>query len=254
MRKQLLLCAVGVLASSALAGCEPYYYGPGYYGYGGYQYPYYGYGAYGAYPPPPAAYAAPQYPMPPSAVPQPPSQTSGNFATDMAMSARYEIESAQLAAERGASPQIRQFATRIIAGNAALNRDLLTAMQRSGAPVMPTPALDQAHQALIGDLNAVQGPEFDRRYATQQVMAHRETIATLQNYIQTGDNPALRQFALQTLPAAQAGLQLAERLPGAAMAYTGPIYPEICPKGVLWPFVREPGDCPTDVERFSPYR
>jgi hypothetical protein len=24
-----------------------------------------------------------------------------------------------------------------------------------------------------------------------------------------------------------------------------------CHKGLLWPFVREPGDCPTDAERFS---
>jgi len=253
MRRQLLCGVVGILAASALVGCEPYYYGPGYYGYNGYQYPYSGYGAYGAYPPAQAPFYMPPYAPPQSAMPQV-SQLSQNFVTNMAITARYEIESAQLAAQRGASPQIRQFAERMIAGNTALNQGLLAAMQRSGTPGMAPPALDQAHQAMIGDLNAVQGPEFDRRYVTQQVMAHRDTIAALQNYIQTGDNPALRQFAVQTLPAAQAGLQLAERLPGAVMAYSGPIYPEVCHKGLLWPFMRESGDCPTDVERFSPYR
>ena len=28
-------------------------------------------------------------------------------------------------------------------------------------------------------------------------------------------------------------------------------YPAICRKGVLWPFIREPGDCPTDVEKYG---
>lgn len=36
---------------------------------------------------------------------------------------------------------------------------------------------------------------------------------------------------------------------------TGPVavVPVPCRKGVLWPFVREPGDCPTDAEKFSQY-
>jgi len=79
MRRQFLYGAIVVLASSALAACEPYYYGP--YGYGAYG-PYgygaygpYGYGAYGPYggypPPPPPPNAAPP-PAPNSAVPAPP--------------------------------------------------------------------------------------------------------------------------------------------------------------------------------------
>jgi putative membrane protein len=250
MGRQLLCGAVGILASLALAACQPYYYGQGYYGYGGYQYPYYGNGAYGPYaPPPPPPNAAPQSAL------QQPSQVSENFVTNMALTARYEVEAGQLAAQRSGSPQIRQFADRLIAGNTALNQGLMAATQRSGIPVTTPAALDPGHQAMISDLSAVQGPEFDRRYAAQQVTAHRDTIALLQNYIQIGDNPALRQFALQTLPEAQAGLQLAQRLPGTAMAL-GPtvIEPENCHKGLLWPFFREPGDCQTDVERFSIYR
>ncbi len=55
MRRQFLCGAAAILATLALAGCDPYYYGygygPGYYGYGGYG-PY-AYGPYGAPPPPP---------------------------------------------------------------------------------------------------------------------------------------------------------------------------------------------------------
>lgn len=250
MRRQVFCGAVGILASLAVAACEPYY-GRGY-GYG-YQYPYYGYGAYGAngaygpynaYPPAP----------PPYAVPQSLSQTSYNFVINLALNDSYEIEAGRLAAQRSASPQVRQFADRLVAGNTTVTQDLTAALQRNGTQVVTPAALDPRHQAMIGDLSAVQGPEFDRRYAVQQVAVHREEVAMLQNYLQNGDSPALRQFAQKTLPEVQAGLQMAQTLPGAAglalSLYSGP---ETCGKSLLWPFVREPGDCRTDVEKFSSY-
>ena len=300
MRRQWLCGAIVILGCTALAACQPYYYGygRGYYGYNPYGYspygynPYgyspYGYNPYGAYPPPPAQaqsgsnpnaaypppppppppapYAAPQPPPPvpyvapqppppaPYAVPQSLSQISNDFVQNLALNNRYEIESGRLAAQRSASPQVRQFADRMVAGNTSVTQVLTDALQRNGTPVALPAALDQRHEALIGDLNAVQGPEFDRRYAIQQVVAHREAIALLQNYVAYGDNPALRQIARRTLQAALAGWQLAQRLPGAAGA------PPVgraaanfadCQKGVLWPFVREAGDCPTDAETFN---
>ena len=297
MRSHWLRGAIVILGCTALAACEPYYYGygRGYYGYNPYGYSPYGYSPYGyapyvynpygaypppqapyvsnpnaAYPPPPpppsAPYAAPQPPPPaPYAAPQPPppapyvaprslSQISNDFAQNLALNSRYEIESGRLAAQRSASPQVRQFAERMVGGNTSVTQVLTDALQRNGTPVATPAALDQRHEAMISDLNAVQGPEFDRRYAIQQVVAHREVIALLQSYVANGDNPALRRIAQRTLQAALAGWQLAQRLPGAAGA------PPIgraaanfanCDKGVLWPFVREAGDCPTDVERFS---
>jgi putative membrane protein len=207
MRRQLFCGAVGILTALSVSACEPYYYGQGYYGYNGYQYPYYGYGAYGAYAPPPAPA--------PYAVPQSLSQTSYNFVINLALNNSYEIEAAQLAAQRSGSPLVRQFAERVVSGNTTVNQDLTAALQRNGTPVVTPAALDPRHQAMIGDLSTAQGPEFDRRFVIQQVVAHREAIAMLQNYAQNGDNPALRQLAQTTLQAAQAGLQQIQRFPGA---------------------------------------
>jgi predicted outer membrane protein len=275
MRGHWLCGAIAVLGCAALTACAPYNYGygRGYYGYSPYGYAPYGYNPYGAYPPPPppqapydnnpnGAYPSPPPPAPyavppppgPYAAPQSLSQMSNDFVQNLALNSSYEIESGRLAAQRGAAPQVRQFADRMVAGNTAVTQVLMDALQRSGTPVATPAALDQRHEAMISDLNAVQGPEFDRRYAIQQVVAHREEIALLQNYVQNGDNPVLRQIAQRTLQAALAGWQLAQTLPGAAEA--PPIGPAAasyanCHKGVLWPFVREAGDCPTDAERFS---
>lgn len=211
MRRQFFCGAVVILASLPVLACAPYYYGRGYYGaygYGPYQYPYYGYDAYGPpyAPPPPAPYA----------VPQSLSQTSYNFVINLALNNAYEIQAGQLAARRSGLPQIRQFAARVVSGNSMVDQDLKTALQRNGTPVVTPAALDPHHLAMINDLSVVQGPEFDRRYVVQQIAAHQEAIALLQNYIQNGDSPGLRQLAQQTLQAARAGLQTLRMLPGAA--------------------------------------
>ncbi len=203
MRKQLLCCAIGILTSSALVACEPYYHGR-YYPYDPYGPPP-GFGPYGPYPP-----------ARPCNVPQSLSQTSYDFVINLALSNSYQIEAGRLARLRSASSQVRQFAERVIVGNTTVTRNLMATLQRNGTSVVTPRALDPHHQSMIGDLSMVQGANFDQRYIVQQVLQHRETIAMLQNYVQNGDNPALRQLAQQTLPAAQAGLQLVQTFPGAA--------------------------------------
>lgn len=261
MRKQMLWGAIAILAAT-LSGCQPYGYGygNGYYGYNAYgpnAYGPYPNGAYGAYPN--GAYGGYAPPAPAYAVPQPLSQASYNFVVNAALDEAYEIQAGTLAQQRGASRQIRQFAGEVVNGNSQLTQRMATVLQKNGTPVTIPESLDPQHQTMLNDLTAAQGPEFDRRYAIQQVVARQQAIAMLQNYAQTGDNPALRQFAQQTLPAAQAGLRLAQTLPGAAGAppaqYSGlpATYAATCSKGVLWPFVREPGDCPTDAEKASSY-
>lgn len=209
MQKQLFSGTIVILASFALSGCDPYYYGQGYNAYysdNGYQYRYARYGAYGGYSLRPAPYA----------VPQSLSQMSYNFVINLALNNSYEIDAGQLAVQRSTSTQVRQSANRLVAGNIAVDQDLIDVLQRNGTPVVRPAVLDPQHQAMISDLSAVQGSEFDRRFAVQQVVAHREAIAILGNYIRNGDNQALRRLAQQTLLAAQEGLQLAQRLPGAA--------------------------------------
>lgn len=208
MRRQLFCGAIGILASLTLVGCDPYYYSRGYYGYGygPYQYPYYGYDVNGGYTFQQARYA----------IPQSLSQTSYNFAINLALNNAYQIDAGQLAAQRSAYPQVRQFANRVVSGNATVDQDLTAALQRNGTPVVRPAALDPRHQAMIDDLTTAQGPEFDRRFVVQQVAVHREAITLLQNYARNGDNPALRQLAQRSLQAAQAGLQSLRTLPGAA--------------------------------------
>lgn len=223
MRRQWLCGAIVILGSAALVACEPY----GYNGYNGYnryngygpygQAPYgqgpYGYGPYGAYPGAPMA-----VPMAPATymVPQSLSQASYNFIINAALSDSYEVQAGQLAAQRSGTQQVRDFAARMVRDHTTTTQQLSMVLQTNGTPVVTPAALDPQHVTMINDLSVAQGPDFDRRYAIQQVSAHRAAVALLQNYAQSGDNPALRQWATQTLPMVQEHLRLAQMLPGAA--------------------------------------
>lgn len=214
MRRQLLCGAIVVLGSVALVACEPYGYGYNRYGYGPYGGgPYgagpYGYGPYGGYP------AAPGMAPATYTVPQSLSQASYNFVINAALSDSYEIQAGRMAAQRGASQQVRDFADRMVRDHTMTTQQLTMVLQNNGTPVMTPAALDPRHVAMVNDLAVAQGADFDRRYAIQQVTAHREAVALLQNYAQSGDNPALRQWAMQILPTVQDHLRMAQMLPGA---------------------------------------
>src|SRR5205823_2954043 len=174
------------------------------------------------------------------------SQTSYDFVVNLALDEAYQVQAGTIARQRATSQQIRRYADQLVEGNTILTQRLGAVLQNNGTPVQIPAALDPQHQTMINDLNVAQGPDFDRRYIVQQVVAHQQALGMLQNYARSGDNPALRQFAQQTLPTVQAGLRLAQGLPGAAASNL-----PTCQKGLLWPFIRDYGDCPTDAERFS---
>jgi putative membrane protein len=191
-------------------GAAPYAAGP----YGGAPY---GAAPYAGAPYAAGPYRAGQYMAPASyAAPQALSRASYDFVTNAALSDLYEIQAGNLARSRGTSPAVRQFADRMVRDHTVTSQQMMATLQGNGTPILTPQALDPRHQSMVAELQTAQGADFDRRYAMQQVMAHREAVNLLQNYAQTGDNPALKQLAQQTLPMVQDHLRTAQTLPGAA--------------------------------------
>src|SRR5215469_13770666 len=141
LRTRLFFGAINILSFLTLIGCNPYYY-QSYYPYDPYGPPPVYAAVYGAYP------QAARYSVPPSL-----SQTSYNFAVNLALSDSYDIKAGQLARLRSRSPEIRRFAGRAVAGNTTITRNLTTTMQRSGTPLAMPSALDPHHQSMIDDLS-----------------------------------------------------------------------------------------------------
>ena len=140
--------------------------------------------------------------------------TAAAFARTAAMSDLYEIEASRLAEQRSQNAQVKQFAQHMLRDHQKTTNELkgmLPQLQGVSAQQMPT-GLDQQHQALVQQLQAAQGAEFDRVFARQQLQSHQTAVELFRAYAQSGDNAQLKQWAAQTLPSLEEHLRQAQQL------------------------------------------
>ena len=120
---------------------------------------------------------------------------AAGFAQAVAAADLYEIESARLAASKTGSPAVKAFAQHLVADHEKSSADLKAAAAKANPPVTVAPALDAEKQAMLGELKAANGPDFDRRFIDQQTNAHQKTLQLLRNYVGGGDSQPLKDFA-----------------------------------------------------------
>ena len=121
---------------------------------------------------------------------------AAGFANAVAASDLYEIESSALAREKASSAELRSFAQRLEREHRASSDQL----KQAAAGLTVSPALDPEQQAMIDELKAASGAEFDGKYLGQQRLAHQKTLMLLQNYAGAGDNDSLKAFAEKARP------------------------------------------------------
>ena len=120
---------------------------------------------------------------------------AAGFAKAVAASDLYEIESARLAASKTGSAGVKAFAQHLIIDHEKSTADLKAAVAKASPPVTVTPALDAEKQAMLDELKAVNGPDFDRRFIDQQTTAHQKALQLLRNYVGGGQAQPLKDFA-----------------------------------------------------------
>lgn len=118
----------------------------------------------------------------------------------------FEIESSKLALDKASADDVKTFAQQMIddhtkageAFKAALEKVQTTsAIQAAGSP------MDAKAQGMLDELKAASGDDFQARYIMMQADAHKETVALFTAYANSGDDPALKEFAKATLPVLQ---------------------------------------------------
>lgn len=126
--------------------------------------------------------------------------TTANYVIKAAMSDMYEIEAGNMAADKGQSPQTRQFGKMMVNDHTKSSQDMKAVLEQA-PPASPPPArLDAQHQAMLDRLESAEGEAFDREYTIQQMNAHRTALALHEGYANTGEAPALKAFAQKVLP------------------------------------------------------
>jgi putative membrane protein len=130
------------------------------------------------------------------------------FATEAAHGGLAEVQMGQLALQKASSPQVKEFAQRMVTDHTQANQDLMQ-LGKSENLTLPT-QLDAKHKSEMDRLSAMSGNAFDAAYMQHMVQDHKKTVADFQKQAQSGSDPALKTFAQKYLPIIQQHLQMAE--------------------------------------------
>jgi putative membrane protein len=139
------------------------------------------------------------------------SPATEDFVKQAAMSDMFEIQSSQLAEERGNAAE-KSFAATMIKDHEKTTSDLKS-MVSAGELKMTLPnALDSSHQSKIDKLKSLKGADFSSRYESDQVSGHKDAVSLFERYAKGGDNSELKDWAGKTLPALKHHLDMAKEL------------------------------------------
>ncbi len=149
-----------------------------------------------------------------AAAAQPPPVSPTAFAETVASSHEFEILEGETAIAQSRDPRVRAFAQQMIQDHGRASQALIQAVATSSlqSPVMAVNA-DQAR--LLSGLQGLKGIEFDRLYATHQILAHQEALTVKQSYAIRGLDLNLKQAAGAAIPLIQHHLDMAQQLRAA---------------------------------------
>jgi putative membrane protein len=136
------------------------------------------------------------------------SSSDRTFATEAAQGGLAEVELGQLAVQKATSPQVKQFAQRMVTDHSKANRDL-EQLAKSENLDLPT-QVDAKQKSEMDRLRGMSGSAFDAAYMQQMVQDHQKDVSEFQKQAQSGGDPALKGFAQKYLPTLQQHLQMAQ--------------------------------------------
>ena len=139
------------------------------------------------------------------------SPTTADFVKEAAISDMFEIQSSQLAQERGNTPE-KTFAATMIKDHTKTSDDLKSMVASGDVKAELPTALDSSKQSEIDKLKSLKGADFSSRYDDDQVSGHKDAVSLFERYSKSGENPKLKDWAGKTLPTLRHHLEMAQDL------------------------------------------
>lgn len=138
------------------------------------------------------------------------------FLREAAAASRFQGEAARLVLGKSTDPAVRSLATALGSHHSASGDDLLRMLHRRG---MAAPMLENAQRRTLTRLVRLQGAKLDRAYLTEvAVQAQHAAVEEYERASGEVQDPSLRQWLAQGVPALRRQLASAERLAAAGAA------------------------------------
>jgi putative membrane protein len=131
-----------------------------------------------------------------------------DFIKEAAMSDMLEIEAAKIAQQKGNATE-KTFAAQMITDHTKTSSELKGMVSGDMKAALPN-ALDDSSQKKLDKLRDAKPEDFAAEYDPMQVNAHKDATSLFERYAKGGDDPKLKDWAGQTLPALQHHLEMAQ--------------------------------------------
>ncbi|MGF6756671.1 putative membrane protein [Paraburkholderia sp. GAS42] len=133
------------------------------------------------------------------------------FVQDASQAGATEMAASKLALKNSSDPQVKQFATQMIADHSKLARNLDVVVAKKGLKAPPS-----ADSAVVGKLQGLKGADFDQAYvADVAVSGHQKAVELFQKESESGTDQQLKAAATKALPMIQHHLAMAQQLGNA---------------------------------------
>jgi putative membrane protein len=131
-----------------------------------------------------------------------------DFMTKAAIGGMEEVQLGRMAAQKGASNDVKQFGQRMVDDHSRANSELMSLAAQKNV-TLPT-TLDQQHQDDVDRLTKLSGAAFDREYMTMMVKDHIEDVSEFERESASGSDADVKAWAGRTVPTLRQHLQMAQ--------------------------------------------
>lgn len=123
-----------------------------------------------------------------------------------------EVGLGRLGVERAESPDVKQFAQRMVDDHSKVNDELKPIASKEGVTIPK--GLDPKHKATKDRLAKLSGRDFDRAYMREMTSDHNHDVSAFQKQSAKARDPKLKAWIDKTLPTLKEHQQLAQDTAG----------------------------------------
>ena len=132
------------------------------------------------------------------------------FAVEAADGSMMEVQLGTLALTKASSPEVKDFAQKIVDQHTQANNELKALAQKKNISLPAT--MGNEHQRKYEKLSEKAGPEFDKEYMDLMVRDHKEDIDEFEDQAEEGNDAEIKAWASSKLATLRKHLQEAERI------------------------------------------
>jgi putative membrane protein len=121
-----------------------------------------------------------------------------------------EVQLGQLAAQKGSSPDVKQFGQKMVDDHTKLGDQMKQVADQVG--VKPPKDISKKDKELLTKLQGLSGQQFDNAYIAAMVKDHKKDLDAFKSEAQQGQTPAVQQAAQQGGPIIAQHLQMIQQI------------------------------------------